>query len=129
MVAQLNLFESTIYDFLVYKRERKTKKRIRAKYPSYLKVYSIYQYDHNKYRELYKPIIKKALEEDNPDIYWKANPYDLLNECYFRDKKGNKKRLGDEKHIFRYKTLYKLYKEIGLEVYKGQLRLDLDEGC
>ena len=128
MVAQLSLFDTEIYSFLSYKRQRERgkPKRVRAKYPSYIKVYSVYQYDHTKYRELFKPIIKEAIEKDDPDIYWNTNPYDLLNKCYYRDKSGNKKRLGDTKHIYRYKTLYKLFEAIGKEIYKGQLKLDTE---
>lgn len=129
MVAQMNLFENTIYSFLAYKKEkeRKSVKRIRAKYPSYQKVYSVYRYDHYKYRELWKPIIKQALEDDDPGVYWKVNPYDLINKCCLKDKEGKRKKFDDEKHIYRYKTLYKLYEAIGFYLFKGQMKLELGE--
>ena len=113
---QTNIFTNTIYDFLAFKKK---KRKPRNKYPSYLKVYSTIAYNHDKYRQLFKSLIKKATEEDDPTIYWGINKYDLLNECYYKYR-GIKKYLGDEPHIYRYKALYKIYELIGEELLKRQ---------
>lgn len=113
---QTNIFENTIYDFLVFK---KRKRKERPPYPSYLKIYSTIAYNHDKYRELFKPLIKRAIDNDDPEAYWGVNPYDLLSQCYFKYK-GINKYLGDEPHIYRYKTLYRLYELIGSELLKRQ---------
>lgn len=119
MVAQLKMFDTSIYILEEYKKKR-------CKYPSYVKVFCPYAYDHTKYRKLYKKIIAKAIKEDNPDVYYNTNPYDLIEQCIYRNKDGTKKHLGYEKHIFRYKSLYNIYKLIGMELANNQLRLELD---
>ena len=87
------------------------RKRIRYKIPCYKKAYSVYQYNQTKYYKIYKRIQKLALTYSE-DIFHNTNPYRVLQVCYVRDKAGNKKKLGDEKHIFRTKTLQKLLTEI-----------------
>ena len=87
------------------------KKRIRYKIPCYKKVYSVYQYNQSKYFKIYKKIQELALKYDN-QIFYKTEPYKVLNLCYTRNKKGCKNHLGDEKHIFRYKIFENILKEI-----------------
>lgn len=79
--------------------------------PSYLKFYPIWQYDRLKFRKLLnvwldspegKSRTQKSLEEKQAEI---------LEKCYKKDKLG-RLRDSDEKHIFRYRTLHKIYKEI-----------------
>lgn len=117
-MTQLNIFDGTVYDFLAYKK-KVNKKRNRPRFPSYKKVYSTIAYNHDKYRELFQSLIRKAIDDDDPNLYWNTNPYDLLNECYYKYR-GIKKYLGDQPHIYRYKTLYKLYELIGEELLKRQ---------
>lgn len=90
----------------------KKKKRIRSPIPSYKKVYSTYQYDRNKFAQIYKRIQKLALIYDY-NIFYRTNPYRVLDLCYQLDQTGNRQSLGDEKHIFRYRALQNVLKEIG----------------
>lgn len=92
------------------------KKRIRPLVPSYKKVYSPYQYDWDKYASIYKKIQELAIKLNNPQIYHRVNPYRVLDLCYLFDENGNRQDLGDEKHIFRYKTLEKVRRAIAKEL-------------
>ena len=87
------------------------KKRIRYKIPCYKKVYSVYQYDAVKYHRIYKKIQQLAIKYDE-NIFYRVNPYRVLNLCYLRDENNQLQELGDERHIFRYKTLDKVLREI-----------------
>ena len=78
-------------------------KRIRYKIPNYKKVYSVYVYDREKYYRIYKKLHAVATERDE-NIYKRVNPYRVLQLCYVY-KEGCLQRLGDERHIFRYKAL------------------------
>lgn len=87
------------------------KKRIRYIIPTYKKVYSVYQYNRHKYSKIFKDIQKLALKYDL-DIFNRTSAYKVLDLCYCRDKQGKRKHLGDAKHIFRYKVLQEVLKEI-----------------
>jgi hypothetical protein len=87
------------------------KKRIRYKIPTYKKVYSVYQYHRNKYSSIFKKIQALALKY-NENIFYKTNPYRVLDLCYKRDNQGKLQHLGDEKQIFRYKALESVLNEI-----------------
>ena len=96
------------------------KKRIRNKVPVYKKVYSVYKYDRLKYTKIFKNIQKVSLRYSS-DIFKNTNPYKVLRLCYLRDKNGKLQSLGDQKHIFRYKVLNNVLKEISeylFNVYK-----------
>lgn len=87
------------------------KKRVRYSIPGYKKVYSVYQYDRLKYSAIFKRVQQLALKY-SPEIFKKARAYKVLDLCYIKDEFGKLKRLGDEKHIFRYKILNDILKEI-----------------
>lgn len=87
------------------------KKRVRYSIPTYKKVYSVYQYDRIKYSAIFKRVQKLALKY-SPEIFKKTAAYKVLDLCYLRDEFGELQSLGDEKHIFRYKTLNNIFKEI-----------------
>ena len=87
------------------------RKRIRYKIPCYKKIYSVYQYDQKKYHKIYKKIQQLAIKY-NESIFYNTNPYRVLSLCYVKDEENQRKHLGDIKHIFRYKTLENIFKEI-----------------
>ena len=87
------------------------KKRVRHSVPAYKKVYSVYQYDRLKYSAIFKRIQQLALKY-SPEIFKKAAAYKVLDLCYIKDETGKLQSLGDEKHIFRYKVLNDVLKEI-----------------
>ena len=91
-------------EFSNYKKEKK-------EVPSYKKVYSVYQYDRLKYAAIYKKIQKAALKYDH-SIFTRTSPYRVLRLCYVKDEFNKFAHLGDEKHIFRYKALQNILKEI-----------------
>lgn len=129
MVAQYLNNDTKVYKLLDYidNKIKQEKKRARAKYPSYVKFYTVYEYDKNKFKALLKDYFFKDSKAKKAHLLRNLNPYELLNQCYIRDSKGHKIREVDEEHIFRIKTLYKLYEEIGYVVFKGQMKLDLEE--
>jgi hypothetical protein len=98
MTTQLTLIEG---DFSC------KKKRVRYEIPHYKKVYSVYQYDQAKYMDIWRRIRELAIKLNKPNIYFKVSPYAVLRHCYVKEN-GEKKHLGDERHIFRYSTLYKI---------------------
>lgn len=84
-------------------------KRVRYAVPTYIKFYSIYQYDRNKFTELLK--IWLATEEGKTRTLetLKAKQEEILNLCYQRAIDGSKLRDSDEVNIFRYNTLENVY--------------------
>lgn len=93
------------------------KKRIRYKIPCYRKVYSVYAYNRSKYGKIYKRLQQLALRFD-ASIFYRVNPYRVLQLCYTY-KKGCLQPLGDEAHIYRYKTFTKLLSAIADELIKA----------
>lgn len=92
-------------------RVKKQKKKLLV--PSYKKVYSVYQYDREKFAKIYKKLQAISLRFNDPSIYNRVNPYKILSRCYITDKEGYRQSLGDEQHIFRYKALQSIFDEIG----------------
>lgn len=104
----------------------KNKKRVRYTVPLYRKVYSAYQYNQQKYMQIYRKLHELAIRLENPKIFWNVNPYRILDLCYIKN--GTKRiSLNDEKHIFRLRTLQEIYKLIADEVTNHQLKLDFGE--
>lgn len=89
--------------------------RVHLLVPTYKKVYSLYQFDWKKYAAIWKRIQKVALKYDT-EIFTKTSPYRVLNLCYTLDENGKRQSLGDEKHIFRFKTLEKVRRLIAKEL-------------
>ena len=102
MAAQLLIFA----DFLK-KNKKEKKKRIRYLIPTYKKVYSIFQYDQQKYMDIWKRIRELAIKLNKPSIFFDVSPQKVLRLCYIREN-GHRKHLGDSKHIYRLKSLYKI---------------------
>lgn len=106
MATQLNFQKNNL------KQKNDNGKRIRYAIPTYRKCYAVYAYDREKYMNIFRKLRKLAIKYNDKEIYFKADIYKILNHCYFRTKNGNKKYLGDERHIFRYKTLHKIQQEL-----------------
>lgn len=102
-----------------------TKKRIRPLVPSYKKVYATYQFDWEKYAMIYKKVQNLAIKFNDKEIYNRVNPYRVLDLCYVLEN-GKKQPLGDERHIFRYKTLEKVRRLIAKELL-NHYELSTDE--
>ena len=110
------------------KVESKVKrKRIRYEIPTYKKVYSVYQYDRKKYMEIWQKLRNLAIKYNNSNIFFRVNPYKVLDICYIKDSIGKRIHTGDAKRIFRYKSLQSIYSLIAYEVFQGQLKLFFGE--
>lgn len=86
--------------------------RIRYEVPTYIKFYTIYQYDREKFTKLLKIWLETDEGKNRTLDTLKAKQDEILELCYKRDENGNKLRDSDENHIFRYPTLAKIYKLI-----------------
>jgi len=93
-------------------------KNIRIHYtiPAYKKIYSVYQYDQQKYNDIFKRVQQLAFKYGRK-IFDNVNSYDVLKQCYVLDD-GNKQHLGDEKHIYRYSSLEKVLSELAQTLLK-----------
>jgi hypothetical protein len=94
--------------------ERYGSGRVHYVIPSYKRVYSVYQFDWEKYASIYKKIQTLSFKYGK-HIFDKTNPYKVLERCYIEEN-GEKVELGDQKHIFRLKTLQNLYTLIAIEL-------------
>lgn len=107
MGIQLNLFGAV--------QAPKKEKNRDAKWD---KFYSLYMFDEIKYHKLVKSYLnanKLVTYSDIPAEELKR----IKNSCYIRDELGQRRPLGDCKHIFRYRTLYKLLAELGAVLTHG----------
>ena len=100
MRSQLSLFQTD--------GENKTDvpnkhKRVRYAEPTYRKFYSVIQYDRKKFRRILNMKLNgyKCLKDLTQD--------DILKLCYIKDEGGRLIYDSDEKHIYRYATLQRLY--------------------
>lgn len=108
---QMKLFECNI----------KASKRIRTK-PIWKKFYSVYAYDYTKYHDIcdavqnknYIELFNKYPELDKKLIasFSRFDEEKIRKLCFFLDDDKNKKHNVDEKHIYRLKTLHKIYEEL-----------------
>lgn len=79
--------------------------------PTYLKFYPIFQYDRLKFRKLFNEWLETDEGKNRTYESLEKKQKEILDVCYKKDRYG-KKRDCDEKHIFRYQTLHKIYREI-----------------
>lgn len=100
-------------------------RRIHYEIPLYKKVYSVYQYDQRKYMDIFSKLSKLA-NRYNPDIFNNVNPFKVLKLCYLPDDVGLVP-LGDERHIYRYGTLQRVYSRIydycGISPFATELKV------
>jgi len=86
-------------------------KRVRYAIPTYIKFYSIYQYDRLKFRELMNEWLKSEEGKNRTYQTLQKKQAEILDACYIKEN-GKPKCDCDEKHIFRTKTLQRLYELI-----------------
>lgn len=86
--------------------------RIRYEVPTYIKFYSIYQYDREKFTKLLKIWLETDEGKNRTLETLKAKQQEILELCYIRDNQGKILKDSDENHIYRYKTLVKIYELI-----------------
>lgn len=92
-------------------------KRIHFK-PDWDKFYTVYMFDQTKYHRLMEAVVNKdesklsAEERELLKGYTVFQREEIKELCYVRDNERNKKPLGDERHIFRIRTLHKLYAKL-----------------
>ena len=93
-------------------------KRIRYDTPTYLKFYTVYQYDRLKFRELMNEWLKTegGKDENRTLAALLKKQREVLEVCYIRDEQGKKIRDSDEKHIYRYITLWNIRRAILIEL-------------
>ena len=89
-------------------------------FPDYEKIYSIFAYDKIKAHKFYKQKKQEAIKNKDPDIYLSINPFDTIEQFIFYNTDGTKKHLGDEKNIYRTKTMQSVYEQIGRILLKGR---------
>lgn len=92
------------------------KKRVRYEVPKCLNFYTLYQYDRKKFRTLLNSWLKSEDGKNRTSKSLQIKQNEILEKCFIRDDNGNKLRDSDEKHIFRYRTLHKIYEKIYNEV-------------
>ena len=88
------------------------KKRIRYDVPNHLNFYTLYLYDRDKFRELLSVWLKTDEGKHRTLETLQAKQDEILEQCYIRDENGNKIRDTDEKHIYRYRTLFDIQRAI-----------------
>lgn len=117
-MRELSLFTG-IKEFEFLEKEYKklkVPKRIHYDIPTYLKFYTIYQYDRNKFKEMMKQWIKTEEGQNRTYETLKAKQDEVLEQCYILDETGKRKRDCDEKHIFRYGALQNIRSQIYQEI-------------
>lgn len=121
MAIQLTLFD--IERLMLFKS--KVKKRVRYKVPTYLKFYSVFQYDRIKFRLLMNDWLLSDEGKNRTIETLKCKQNEILEMCFVRDEKGIKIRDSDEAHIFRIKTLHKIYEAVYLKAKQTKKTDDL----
>ena len=97
----------------------KCNKKLRQLIPSYKKVYTVYQYDREKYSRIYKKLQKAAIKCKDASIFHRVSPYRVLDLCYIRDEDGNPKNIWFEHHSHRRAALDRIMSEIAREIMLG----------
>ena len=109
------------------------KKRIRYAVPTYIKFYSLYQYNRDKFRKLMKEWLNTEEGKNRTYATLRKKQNEILELCYARDEYGNKLKDSDEQHIYRIRTLHKIYEQIyayyiaSFSLEKQGLRIDAEE--
>lgn len=93
--------------------------RVHYEFPTYKKVYSVYQFDWNKYTRFWRTLRYRAYKILNTrgmvpaQRYWDSiNPYTIIKRCFILDELGRPKHLGDERHIYRIDSLHRIHHKI-----------------
>ena len=78
---------------------------------SYKKAYFTNAYNREKYMGVFAKLKQLAIKYRKSSIVKRVSPYKVYKLCLIKEQ-GIIKSMGDEKHIFRYKTLQTLYTKI-----------------
>ena len=101
----------------IFGNQRKMKKD-KNRESQWHKAYELYKFDEIGYHRATKEYLKanniKEIARIQPTVL-KA----IKNEYYIKDEDGRRCPLGDEKHIYRYQTLYKVMNRIALILTQG----------
>lgn len=109
MVEQLSLIVEEEYFNEPEAEKVEDNTRIRYEIPTYIKFYTLYQYDRKKFTKLLKIWLETDEGKNRTLKTLEAKQNEILELCYIRDKNGHLLRDSDENHIFRYPTLAKIY--------------------
>lgn len=110
MSEQLALvFKISYKAYLKKNKQKKKTKRFRNSIPTYLKFYTLYQYDRQKFRIMLNEWLESE-EGKNRTIYTLlAKQKEILNECYIRGSDNEPLKDSDEKYILSEKRLQKVH--------------------
>ena len=95
-----------------YEKLQKPAGRTRYNVPTYIKFYSLYQYDRQKFRKLLNIWLDTEEGKNRTLDTLKAKQEETLKLCYNVDESGKPLKDSDEKHIFRYSQMQKIYEAI-----------------
>jgi hypothetical protein len=117
--------QKSLFDLL-----KPSKRRVRYYVPTYIKFYTIYKYDRQKFRSLLNEWLKTDEGKNRTFESLKAKQDQILEKCYTKDDKGLKERDSDEVHIYRMATLEKIhehiYNHIKISPFSDEERLYID---
>lgn len=86
-------------------------KRVRYEMPTYIKFYSLYQYDRIKFTKLLKIWLETDEGKNRTIETLQAKQNEILELCYKRDESGKLLKDSDEKHIYRVSVLNYIKKD------------------
>ena len=86
--------------------------RIRYDIPTYLKFYTVFQYDRLKFREKLNKWLETEEGKNRTVLTLAKKQKEILEQCYIRDKDGNKMRDCDEPYILSEHRLQKFHELI-----------------
>lgn len=87
-------------------------KRIRYEIPTYIKFYSLYQYDRDKFTKLLQIWLDTDAGKNRTIETLKEKQNEILELCYIRDDNGNPLRDSDEQYVKWIKPLTKIHELI-----------------
>lgn len=98
--------------FEVYENKKPPNKRIRYLVPTYIKFYSVFQYDREKFRKLLNEWLSTEDGQKRTYETLKKKQKEILKCCYAKDFKKRPLRDSDENHIFRIGALQRIHEKI-----------------
>lgn len=93
------------------KTKAESSKRVRYEMPTFIKFYSLYQYDRVKFSKLLKIWLETNDGKNRTLETLQAKQNEILELCYKRDVNGKPLKDSDEKHIYRVSVLNYLKKD------------------
>ena len=88
------------------------KRRVRYVVPTYIKFYTIWQYNRDKFKKLLDEWLETEEGKNRSYKSLELKQAEILEKCYIKDSSGLKLRDSDETHIYRIRTLHNLFKII-----------------